>query len=123
MQQTPQIEASFILDNDGKPKRKLSEKHKHYEVQLSVKDVPGDTYAVTYFLHPTYYNSVREVRDRDSNFAEDLTSYGDYEIQAKIRSSEYPLPLRRNLYEALAETYTGNTDTGILQALTDIKEN
>lgn len=121
--QTPQLTASFVLDANGKPKIQVSGRHKHYSIRLSVKNAPSDAYAVTYILHPTYYDPVREVRDKDSDFTEELTSYGDYEIQAKVRSSEYPLPLRRDLYDALAETYSKNLNPDILKALKDIQEN
>ena len=120
---TPKIMASFVLDDVGKPKKIESGKNKHYKLHISVKDAPEDTYAVTYFLHPTYYDPMREARNKDINFAEELTSYGDYEVQAKLRSRDFPLPLKRNLYDALMDTYAGTSEPEILQALRDIKEN
>jgi len=119
----PQIVASFVLDEDGKPKEQMLGDCKHYEIQLSVRNTPPGTYAVTYFLHPTYYDSVREVRDRDSNFKEDLTSYGDYEVQAKVRSPECRPLIKRTLYDALADSYAEAANPAIVRALDDIKMN
>ena len=119
----PKLIASFVLGPDGKPEKIESNNHNHYKLKLSVKDAPEDTYAVTYYLHPSYYDPVREVSNKDVGFAEELTSYGDYEVQAKIRSQEYPLPVRRNLYEALKESYGENSDPSILEALNEIKVN
>ncbi|SFI70911.1 pYEATS domain-containing protein [Nitrosomonas sp. Nm34] len=120
---SPKLIASFVLGSNGEPEKIESKNHNHYKLRLSVKDAPDDTYAVTYYLHPAYYDPVREARNKEVDFAEELTSYGDYEVQAKIRSQEYPLPVRRNLYEALAETYADITEPSILEALNDIKEN
>jgi hypothetical protein len=122
MSDSPVIKAEFELDENGKPMRVESGGLRHYHIRLLVTDAPDDAYAVTYHLDPTYHDPVREARDRSSGFAEELTSYGDYVIQAKVRAktgvSAVSIPLSR----ALEASYGAGVSAAISDALRDIRD-
>jgi hypothetical protein len=114
----PIIKAEFVLDKDGKP---IISGDRHYAIKLSTKEVPDDTYAVTYFLHDSYYDPVRESQEKKTDFAEDLTSFGDYEIKAKIRAKNSSVLISRQLSDALKETHGSSNDPDIKKALQKIE--
>jgi len=116
----PEIKAEFILDKEGKPKGRSSEQ---YAIRLSVENTPKDTHAVTYYLHSSYYDPVREVRDQASHFCEELTSYGDFDIQVKVRTRDHSILTKRSLYEALAESHGQSSEPTIKEALQNIHDN
>jgi transcription initiation factor IIF auxiliary subunit len=120
MQNEPMIQARLILNNEGKPE---IVGWRSYKIELSVKGVPEDTFAVTYFLHETYYDPVRESHDQKSNFSEELTSYGDFEIKAKIRAKSSSILISRQLSDALQETHGSSNDFDIKEALQKIAAN
>jgi len=116
----PQIKAEFVLDADGKP---LVDDG-HYEIRISIYDAPADAHRVTYQLdESTYYDPVRDAHNPGSGFAEELTSYGDFEIMATVRLKDRPIFATRGLAEALRETYASSTDSAVLDALRAISEN
>jgi hypothetical protein len=115
----PKIRAEFVVV-DGKPKGRSTG---NYEIRLCVEGAPPDTHAVTYRLDPSYYDPIRESRDRRSNFGEEITSYGDYPVHAKVRTSDHAIVTSRNLYDALRETYGDSADPDIQQALEAIRDN
>jgi len=82
---------------------------------------PHDAYAVTYRLHPTYYDPIRESITRADGFAEEITSYGNYVITARIRTKSFAVELRRSLYDALHDTHGNDTEPSIIDALKDIR--
>jgi hypothetical protein len=120
---TPAIRATFKLDEKGEPEFIQQGNFKHYRISLQVENPPQDTYAVTYILHETYYDPVLESRDRKSGFAEELTSYGDYTLQAKIRTRDRVETLAIPLSAALERAYADNRTSQIEAALRDIRGN
>lgn len=112
--------ASFVLDEEGKPK---GESAGHYRIKLSVAGAPADTYAVTYELDSTYYDPIRESRDSQAAFDEEITSYGDFDVKAKIRARGSAIRVRRQLYDALLESHGNDTRPEVIEALRVIKEN
>lgn len=123
MQALPRIKATFQLDEIGKPVMIQQGSLRHYRIRLEVEGVPEDTYAVTYVLHETYHDPIRESRDRTKGFAEDLTSYGDYTVQAKIRTRGGVLTIASSLSIALATGHAGKLTPPVESALKDIREN
>jgi hypothetical protein len=101
----PSIRATFDLDESGMPTAVEAGNRKHYRIKLHVDGAPPDTYAVTYVLDPTYLSPVREVRNTGDFFEEELFSYGDYTVQAKIRSRDGVMTVAVPLARALAESY------------------
>jgi hypothetical protein len=123
MMLSPVIKAMFELDQLGRPEAIQRENHKHYRIRLHVENVPDDTYAVTYLLHETYYEPVRESRDRNAQFAEDLTSYGDFTVQARVRSKEGVATIATPLSAALEAGHGANLPPEIMSAISDIRAN
>jgi hypothetical protein len=118
---TPVIKATFTLDQEGRPVVVERGDLKHYQIKLRVENVPEDTYAVTYLLDESYYDPVREARDRDTGFAEDLMSYGDYTVQAKVRSREGVAAVAIPLSAALEAGHGKDSSAEIASALNDIR--
>jgi hypothetical protein len=116
----PIIRATFELDADGRPTSVESGNLRHYHIKLHVDGAPPDTYAVTYVLDPSYPSPVREVLDSKAAFAEHLTSYGDYTVQAKIRARDGITTVAVPLARALAESYSEAPSPAIASALQDI---
>lgn len=114
---TPAIKASFELDANGRPEAIDSGDLQHYRIKLHVDGAPDDTYAVTYMLDPTYPSPTREVLDRNSSFEETLTSYGDYTVQAKIRTPAGITVIAAPLSTALRQTYGASPSPEVEQAL------
>lgn len=116
----PTIRATFELDATGRPTAVESNDLRHYRIKLHVDGSPPDTYAVTYVLHDSYYDAVREVRDPEAHFEERLTSYGDYTVQAKIRTRNGTTTVAVPLSTALAQTHGDAPSPAIAEALRDI---
>lgn len=58
----------------------------------------------------------------DSEPGDELTSYGDYYVQAKVRTRDHSVMTGANLYKALLESHGGSKEPTILKALEDIKD-
>jgi hypothetical protein len=121
MKSAPVIKATFQLDEKGQPVFVRQADLKHYRIRLHVENVPDDTYAVTYLLDESYHNPVREARDGEGGFSEDLTSYGDYTVQAKIRSREGILTVAAPLSAALEAGQAMDASPEIVSALQEIR--
>jgi hypothetical protein len=117
---TPTIKATFELDAVGAPTAIESGELRHYHIKLRVDDVPAGTYAVTYTLDDSYYDAVREVRNSEAGFEERLTSYGDYTVQAKIRTPNGVTTVAVPLSTALSEGSGEALNSAIADALHDI---
>ena len=114
------IKAELVLDADGKPVGRSSG---HYRIRIHVEGAPEDAYKATYQLHSTYYDPVREARDRESGFSEELTSYGDFVLQARVRTRSRSLGTARALADALDESHGASSDADVRKALSDIRRN
>ena len=114
---SPAIKASFELDATGRPQAINSGDLQHYRIKLHVDGAPSDTYAVTYLLDPSYLTPTREVLDPKTFFEESLTSYGDYTVQAKIRTPAGITTIAVPLSTALRQTYGASPSPEVEQAL------
>jgi hypothetical protein len=117
----PEIMATFDLDPSGEPEALAQGDLKHYRIRLQVKGAPEDTYAVTYLLDESYYDSVRESLAKDQSFEERLTSYGDYTVQAKIRTKHGTLLAARPLSAALEAGHKGTESSAVQKALSSLR--
>jgi hypothetical protein len=80
-----QIGAQFILDQKGRPRYEQDEHGlRHYRIRLFVDGATPKVKAVTYKLHDSYYDPLREVfrddKNPDDRFSEVITSFGDYSV-------------------------------------------
>jgi hypothetical protein len=117
---SPTIKATFELDEKGRPAVIRAGDVEHYRIKLNIDGAPPDTYAVTYVLDPSYHAPVREVRSRDNSFEERLTSYGDYTVQAKIRTRGGITTVAVPLSRALQLSYGDERGVEINAALQNI---
>ncbi|MBI5119314.1 hypothetical protein HZA56_22830 [Candidatus Poribacteria bacterium] len=81
-----------------------------------------NTYAVTYVLHETYYEPVREVRNGQNNVEEKTTAYGDYTIRARIRNPNEVQTVQVDLSDALEKEYSDSDNPRIDEALQLIRK-
>lgn len=120
----PKIKAAFTLKK-GEPVVAYEEGDtRHYSVKLSVEGAPDDTRSVTYRLHETFYDPIREVRrerqGKANDFEEEIETYGDFEILTTVRSSEGETRVRRGLTAALLETHGEDANEAIKKAIREI---
>jgi hypothetical protein len=123
MMKAPCLLARFELDANGRPQAIRDGGRSHYLIRFEMQDAPADAYAVTYQLHESYYDPVRESKRRDSRFSEELTSYGDFVVRAKIRSPDGVETVSSPLSKALEQGHRDALTPEIQAALRDIREN
>lgn len=116
----PEIVAQFELKASGEPEFIQQQRYRHYRLRLHVRAVPDETYAVTYTLHDSYPDPVRECLDRESGFEIRLTSYGDYTVQAHVRSKSGSLVVARLLSSALRAGHSSKSSPQVEDALRDV---
>ena len=116
----PRIVARFKLDGEGRPEAVEAGGHRHYRIELRTEEAPEDTYAVNYELHDTYYDPMRESRRHDEGFAEPITSYGDFDVKAKIRTRNRVEVVSAPLSRALAQGHRDDANPAIRRAIEDI---
>ncbi|NJN63524.1 MAG: hypothetical protein HC882_00720 [Acidobacteria bacterium] len=119
----PTLVAKFLLDSHGAPQVAYRGDPAHYRIELAVTNAPADTYAVTYELHESYYEPVRESRRRGDQFSEEITSYGDYEVRATVRGKARSQVVVAELSEALRRGHGRNPSPALAKALRDIESN
>src|SRR5262249_1723254 len=87
----------------------------HYCIILSMEGLPDNVQKVIYELHETYDCPKIEVKSGKSNYAAEITSYGDYEIKVNIFTDEKDEIIKVMLSEALAERYYQDNSIEIKQ--------
>jgi hypothetical protein len=119
-----QLVARFALDKDQKPKfERDDDDRKHFEIRLSIRNAPTDAHAVTYQLHETYYDPVREARQA-TKFPEWITSYGDFKVKARVRRQQGTDVVSVMLSDALEAYYRGEpANAAVARAIDAIREN
>ena len=113
----PKILAEFITDAKGRPQILTGPSHQHYRIRLYLKDAPDDVSRVTYKLHESYRQPVREVPVGVPDFAEEITLFGDHTITAVIRRRGGTDLVTNRLSDALAETYRESTPPSVQEAI------
>jgi hypothetical protein len=117
--------AEFVLDNEGKPSFIVSNGLKHFKIKLHTNPVDtGKVDTVVYKLHPTYYDPERVVpagSEAQCQFAEEITSYGDFKIRVNASGSAGEVLTSKTLSEALVEKYKGQGNPAILAAIEQIR--
>jgi hypothetical protein len=119
------ITASFVVNSANQPIT-IQRKYTHFRIVLNVTDYPSGTYAVTYELHETFPNPIREVRSEPGRegFPLFIATYGDFNVYAEIRALNESYRISRLLSDALRETYVQmppeKLPSGILKAIDEI---
>lgn len=112
----PNLHVSFSLDEHGRPRKTAND---DYVIQFSVSGAPEDLGSVVYQLHPSYPQPIREKRRTNENptFAEETTTYGDYNLIAKLRRpgqvQTVATPISGALQQTYAEHMTPDIDAAI----------
>jgi hypothetical protein len=118
----PKLQAEFVLDRESRePAAETDGDTKHYSIELSVADAPPGANAVTYTLDDSFYDPIREARNRANGFKEEITSYGDFQVRADIRTKNGTITLRKKLSDMLKEHH-GSSDSRLLAAIRELKE-
>jgi hypothetical protein len=117
------LRAEFIMSAPGKPEVDTSFRGSRvYSIRLFVENAPEDVYAVTYELHKSYYDRMRDVR-KGPSFEERVTSYGDFEIRAHVRGKTGARLVIENLAQALRDSHASSDSPAVQRALRDIAAN
>jgi len=116
----PQICAEFVLDKEGN--KPIAVEGASFRIKLFIDGAPDDTHAVTYKLHESYYDRSREVREAP-RFEEEITSYGDYPVQAVIRRKKQSQVISEKLSAALERGYGKDASQAIRSAIAQIQKN
>lgn len=110
----PTITARFVRDADGKPQCVVDASGmRHFNIELGIGGAPENATRVIYRLDDSYFDPIRETRSEaltgsaaGTRFAERITSYGDFELTARVETSTGPVVLREWLSKALAQGET-----------------
>jgi hypothetical protein len=120
MTEKPIITARFLLE-DGKPVFTEVGEKRHYRILLQVANAPDDTHGVTYELDESYYDPMRDVRNKPA-FEESTSSYGDYEMQARVRRLKRVDLIAERLSTALERGHAGDMNPAIAEAIEYIRK-
>lgn len=119
----PKICAEFRM-SDGEPVVAFEDGDvRHYAVRLYIEGAPADARVVTYHLHDTFYDPLREVRRTQADFSENIETYGDFQVIATIRGPDGTSRITRGLAAALKEQYGDDAPDVVKNAIRDIAEN
>ena len=125
--QRSKLAARFVLNREGAPEVLTSPSSpglKHYKIELFSQEVPLTARSVTYELHPTYYDALREVvrTSVSDEFVEPITSYGDYDVRLAVSGATGDVD-RVRLTDALRRNYRDELrpDGVITKAIQDLE--
>ncbi len=129
MQRRPRLVARFQLDEKGEPRFVVDNTGlKHFEIALDVDDAPEEAVSVTYRLHETYWDPVREVfrgtkgSEGVAGFCEEITSYGDFDVEVSVSGSlGVPTLIREPLSAALSRSHQDDPSQSVRRALSEIR--
>jgi hypothetical protein len=116
------LKAAFELDAAGKPAFVERDGIRHYWIRLSVENAPAEAVSVTYRLHDSYWDPVREVpRSSAADFGERISSFGDFVVQASLSGTTRPLRAApTELSQLLGHGYPEPRDRAFEEAISDI---
>lgn len=120
----PRLVAEFVLDAEGKPRFSETGDARHYQIMLKLLGAPTEVQSVTYKLHESYWDPLREVfRDKRPDFSEPITSFGDYRVVASVSGSKQAgLRVEGRLADLLADSVPPAADKAAVEkALKDLK--
>lgn len=120
-EQNLRLLAKFELDENGEPATYMGKKYKHYRIILFLENVPPNIYSVTYQLHESYKNRVREIPIGIPNFQERIGSYGDYTITVTMQGVSDAQAFATKLSDALKRNYSNETNEKIIRAIEEIE--
>jgi hypothetical protein len=106
------LQARFLL-KAGRPVYEKEgageEETRHYEIELSLVGGAPEIDRVIYVLDSSYYDPVREA-DTPPDFKEEITSYGDYPVEAKVEMGKRVYVQKAWLSDLLLEGHREELD-------------
>ncbi|HEX7845736.1 MAG TPA: pYEATS domain-containing protein [Chitinophagaceae bacterium] len=119
----PEIQIAFRTNENGDPLYIDDKGTRHFKIRISIQNIPGDSYAVNYQLHPSYISSFREQRNREEDFAFNTTTYGDYIISAEVMGKKINTIASGLVSDLINKYYSGSgaVNNAVTAAITKIK--
>ncbi len=122
------LEARFRLDAAGAPLFEPDDEDpelRHYTIDLRLESpIAEDIESVTYFMEDeTYADPLRVSDDRDNDFTEEISSYGDLEVEVTVQVGAHVYKQRAWLSNLLQAGHEGDASPAILDAIERIKAN
>lgn len=122
------LKARFLLDSSGNPLFEPDADEpslRHYRIELSLESPKAEQIElVTYELdEATYYDPVRESRNRKVAFREEIHSYGDFPITVKVQMSGQLYLQDAWLSDLLQAGHAGDGNRVVQAAIDSIKTN
>ena len=122
-----QLRAQFRPDAQGTPLfRTVEDGLKEYRINLSLSAITApEIESVTYFLDDeTFWDPVAASNDRDNDFTQQISSYGDVLVKVTVRFEDgSKIKQEAWLSNLLEAGHAGDNSPAILNAIADIKAN
>jgi hypothetical protein len=122
-----QLKARFRVDADHAPIYwKGRDGLKNYQIYLSLEESPraAEIDSVKYFMDdPTFWDPLAVSEDGDNGFLEEISSYGDVEVEVTVQIKNKAYKQRAWLSNLLKDGYGQDASPEILEAIRNIKEN
>jgi pYEATS domain-containing protein involved in immunity len=119
--------ARFQLDQNDMPRSEEDDDGTTFYYIEMFLDSPNKAKItrVTYNLDASYYEPTRHVKNRDDNFREEITAYGDYLVKVEVHLGEQTIRQSALLSEMLEEGHKDDPDStgAIRNAITYIRVN
>lgn len=116
------ISAELVLDADSKPISIKTDKLDNYKIKFNVVTSNPEVKRVVYHLDPSYYDPVREARDKKNDFEIETTTYGDYSILVDVQVGSENVRQQIKVSDLLKETYKESLTEAIAKAIKAIEE-
>jgi hypothetical protein len=117
------VEARFKLDASGAPLWDEDEDGRCYFIDLRLKSPNSDKIdKVTYVLNPSYTVPSRFSSDRDNDFVQEISAFGDYVVTINVQAGKHLYVEKAWLSALLKDGHGEEVDTGpIRDAIAAIK--
>ncbi len=123
------VKAQFVLNEKQEPDHFIEMEDGKpiyiYKINL-ILEPPADApkpQRVTFLLDETYYQPVRKANMQGGKFVEEITSYGDFGLTAKLQAGEYIAAQSAHLSELLKKSYGETSPNAIKEAIQRIEKN
>jgi hypothetical protein len=116
----PTLRVAFVLDANGRP---VNDGEGNFSIKMWIEGAPEATLSVQYTLDETYPERVREILLPMDGFEETTTTYGDYDIAAKVNTPDGSLRLKVNVARGLYDSHKSSLTPEIKAAIRQIHDN
>jgi hypothetical protein len=119
------LSAEFVLDENKDPVRtERDDGLFNYKLRVSLKNVPPEVTSVNYDPWDSSYSGEIFRGGGPPDFKTEFFSFGDLDMRVKLNQNGFETTTRgKSLIAALEQTYRGNNDPKIDEALKQIRAN